>query len=106
MASLWDRILLTNDYEEDGGLLSITIFRASLELFSAGDVTAAQVKMLCGCTTAQGLDMQDILDTAPNPVLALLDRARWAATISSACYLAQEQLMFTTENALKAELGV
>jgi len=86
--------------------VSITVFRASLELFGGGGLTAAQVKTLNGCTTAQGADLQELLDTVPNPVLALLDRATWADRCSSICYLAQEQLMFTTEQDLKEALGI
>lgn len=103
MANLYDRILYTGDFFEDGGPLNLWILSCSLRLFQRGEMTALEVQTVNGCSLQQGADLQQILDTVPNPAF---EKATWADRCYSLCYLAQEQVLNGTEAELRAKLGV
>ncbi len=110
MASLIDRALRLNDWETDGDALDLDSFEFGLTLFSAGLVTRAQVKAALNCSTAQGNDLDDIMDTMPTSILTALNaaaRARWPGNMRAILTSGLQGFYgLTTEAACKTAMGI
>ncbi len=106
---MYDRMCYTSDYDTDGGGIDACQVSDYVQLFSAGTVTAAQIKTFFSFTTAQGTDLDTLLATMPTTLLTLLNlqsRLQWGFRIGAVLDLTSRGAAFTTPTAIKAALGV
>lgn len=112
MATFYDRLFWTNDYDTDGGAMSSQYMRPFLVLYVWGQASAAQVKSGLFCTgSGQENDVQDILDTCPTSLLSTLgavNRACWVDRVCAAVDSVYNNLIpgLNSEAEFKAALGI
>jgi hypothetical protein len=109
MATFFERVVRSEDWETDGGAIDHELFEDLIVLYESGDfvgVDAAFIKTQLGLTTGQGDEFDELLATMP-PGTGL-PRARWTRVLFTVLRLGVRQgtTGFETAADLRAALGL
>lgn len=117
-ATLYERLLSYGDnFAGDGGYCDpLYMLKPALDAYEAGFMTQSDVHWALGCSSAQSLDCDVLLNTMPAPlgvlsgVLAGAARLRWAEATASVFRLGQAPFphceQFNTPEKCLAALGL
>ena len=106
-ATFLERVTSTGDYDNDGGALDYNSIYQLMVLFDQNLMTNTEVKALFSCTTLQGDELQEILDTKPDVLASDVERATWAQKIGAIAFAANCHFTgFETASEVRGQLGL
>lgn len=83
-------------------------FRACVQLFDTGDLTANNIAAALNLTSTQRTELDEILATRPGGLAALLTRAQWVHKVDSVIVLASlgSYAGYMTPADVRGQLGI
>lgn len=106
---MFERIICEDDYETDGGQIPTPHWIAAFWLHIGGGLTRAAFKSMFSMTTAQGNELDELLDSRPAVPLLLLNVPAWSAwphRIAGAVQLVFTNNGIDTASDLRAACGL